>query len=100
MLLLGCVLPTLPGTFFAHTSLPFSASMQTIRRSLAVALSRKTLPLTTMGDEWPEPVSSVFHRTLSSLHLTGTSLSAAWPVPLGPRKRAQSAAVRADRAAA
>src|SRR5690242_8640908 len=93
-LLRGCVCPTCPGTLFAHTFLPDRASMHTRSRSVFVAASRKTLPLTTMGEEWPEPDKAVFHRMFFSVHLTGISLSEAIPVPLGPRKRGQSAPQR------
>src|SRR5579871_3059754 len=41
-----------------------------------------------MGEELPRPGIAVFHRTPSlSFHSTGMSLSAAMPVPLGPRNR-------------
>src|SRR5260370_20058919 len=83
------------GTLLDQTMPPLSASTQTRARSVpsAAAVCRNRRLPQTIGDEWPLPGMLIFQRMFSlSLHWTGTSLSAAVPVPLGPRNRDHSAA--------
>src|SRR6185503_9778636 len=90
-----CVRAALPGTDFDQSILPDLASTQTRNRSLASSDvdCRKTLPFETIGDECPVPGNTVLKRKFSGIHLAGMVLSSAVPVPLGPRKRGQSAAL-------
>ena len=50
-------------------------------------------PSATTGDDHPRPGTGVFQVTFSvSLHSSGTTASAAWPCPVGPRNCGQSPA--------
>src|SRR5262245_12102446 len=93
---LGCVLALCPRTERDQRSLPVEADTHTSCRSLPPAgdVCTNTRSPQTTGDELPRPGSGVFQRTpLVSDHWTGTPLSAATPVPLGPRKRGQLSAL-------
>src|SRR5437867_3906813 len=71
---------------------PLAASRQRSQRSLpsSAAAWTNTRSPQMMGDELPDPGRGTFQRTPSlSLQCTGMSLSAAIPVPSGPRKRGQ-----------
>ena len=52
---------------------------------------RKTVPRTTIGDDWPKGTSRV-QAASAAENLTGRFSSGAVPEPLGPRKRGQSSA--------
>src|SRR5262249_552783 len=88
-----CVLPTTPPTDRCHSVLPLAASKHTRERSVFVAVWTNTRSPHTMGDELPRPGRAFFHKMpFSALKATGTALSSATPVPLGPRKRGQLSA--------
>src|SRR5947209_16044620 len=78
-----------PGADRDHRILPSAALRHSSRRSSGAADCTKTRSPQTTGDELPAPGRAVFQSTFFWVHSTGTSLSSAAPVPLGPRKRGQ-----------